>query len=46
MMSQKSWITMKIYDALLPNGTPCYHHMENRVIITRKGQQYFQLTNK
>jgi hypothetical protein len=25
---------------------PCYHHMEDRVIISCKGQQYFQLVNK
>jgi len=37
---------MKIYDALLPNGMPCYHHMEDQVVINQKGQQYFQLANK
>jgi hypothetical protein len=34
---------MKIYDTLLPNDMPCHHHIEDRVIINRKGQQYFQL---
>jgi len=37
---------MKICDILLPNGMPCYHHMEKRIVINRKGQQYFQLANK
>jgi hypothetical protein len=41
---KKSWIAMKI--KLLPNGMPCHHHMEDQVVINRKGQQYFQLTNK
>jgi hypothetical protein len=34
---QKSWITMKICDTLLPNGMPCHHHMEDQVVINRKG---------
>jgi hypothetical protein len=42
---KKLWIAMKIYNTLLPNGMPCHHHMENRVIIYHKGQQYFQLIN-
>ncbi len=33
----KSWIAMKIYNTLLPKGMPCHHHMENQVIINRKG---------
>jgi hypothetical protein len=37
---------MKICDILLPNGMACYHHMEDRVIINHRGQQYFQLVNK
>jgi hypothetical protein len=37
---------MKICDTLLPNGMACYHHMEDRVTISYKGQQYFQLVNK
>jgi len=41
-----SWIVMKNYDTLLPNGMPCHHHMENRVFINCKGQKYFLLTNK
>jgi hypothetical protein len=36
---------MKICDALLPNGMPCHHHMEDQIIINYKGQ-YFQLANK
>jgi hypothetical protein len=43
---KKSWIPMKIYDALLPNGMPCHHQMEDQVVINHKGQQYFQLANK
>jgi hypothetical protein len=42
---KKSWIAMKICDALLPNGMPCHHHMEDRV-INCKGKKYFQLANK
>jgi hypothetical protein len=42
---KKLWIAMKIYNTLLPNGMPCHHHMEKRVIIIHKGQQYFQLIN-
>jgi hypothetical protein len=38
---KKSWIAMKIYDTLLPNGMPCHHHMEDQIIINKKGQQYF-----
>ncbi len=37
---------MKIYDTLLPNDMPCCHHMENKVAINHKGQQYFQLADK
>jgi hypothetical protein len=37
---------MKICGTLLPNGMPCHYHMEDRVVINRKGQQYFLLTNK
>jgi hypothetical protein len=37
---------MKICDTLLLNDMPCHHHMKDRVIINRKGQQYFQLVNK
>jgi hypothetical protein len=29
---------MKICDTLLSNGMPCYHHMEDWIIINRKGQ--------
>jgi hypothetical protein len=43
---KKSWIVMKICDALLSNGMPHHHRMEDQVIINHKGQQYFQLTNK
>jgi len=35
--NKKSWITMKIYDTLLPNGMPCHHAMENQVVINCKG---------
>jgi hypothetical protein len=34
---KKSWIAMKFCDILLPND----HHMEDQVVINRKGQQYF-----
>jgi hypothetical protein len=37
---------MKIYDTLLPNDMLCYHHMEDLVVISCKGWQYFQLTDK
>jgi hypothetical protein len=43
---KKLWIAMKMCDTLLRNGMPCHHHMEDRVIINHKGQQYFQLANK
>ncbi len=43
---KKSWIAMKIFDTLLPNGMPCQHHMEDRVDINCKVHQYFQLANK
>jgi hypothetical protein len=46
MVSQKIMDCHKIYDTLLLNGMTCYHHMEDRVVINCKGQQYFQLTNK
>jgi hypothetical protein len=46
MVSQKSWIAMKICDTLLPNGMPCHYHMEDKVVINYKGQKYFQLDNK
>jgi len=29
---------MKIYDTLLPKRMPCYHHMEDQIIINYKGQ--------
>jgi hypothetical protein len=35
---KKSWITMNICDALLPNGMPHHHRMEDRVVINRKGK--------
>jgi hypothetical protein len=42
MCHKESWIAMKICDSLLPNGMACHHHMENlRVVINRKGQQFF-----
>jgi hypothetical protein len=28
---------MKICDTLLPNGMPCHCHMENQIVINRKG---------
>jgi hypothetical protein len=28
---------------LLPKGMQCHHHMEDRIVINCKGQQYFQL---
>jgi hypothetical protein len=37
---------MKIYDTLLSNNMPHHYHMEDRVVINCKGQQYFQLANK
>jgi len=37
---------MKICDTLLLNDMPCYHHIDNQIIIKCKGQQYLQLTNK
>jgi hypothetical protein len=37
---------MKICDTLLPNGMPCRHHMEDRIVINCKEEQYFQLVNK
>ncbi len=43
---KNSWIVMKICDALLSNGMPHHHHMEDQVIINHKGQQNFQLANK
>ncbi len=43
---KKSSIAMKICDTLLPNGMPCHHHMEDKVVINDKGQQHFHLTNK
>jgi hypothetical protein len=46
MVSQKSWIALRICDTLLPNGMPCHHHMEDQVVINRKGQQYFELINE
>jgi len=36
---------LPICDTLLPNGIPCYHHMEDRV-VNCKEQKYFQLANK
>jgi hypothetical protein len=35
---KKSWITISICDALLPNGMPHHHRMEDRVVINRKGK--------
>jgi hypothetical protein len=46
MMSQKSWIAMKIGDTLLPNSISCHYHTKDQIIINCKGQQYFQLVNK
>jgi hypothetical protein len=43
---KNSLIAMKICDTLVSNGMLCHHHMENWVIINRKEQKYFQLTNK
>ncbi len=43
---KKSKNFMRIYDTLLPNGMPCHHHMEDRIVINCKGQQYFQLVIK
>jgi hypothetical protein len=44
---KKSWITMNICDTLFPNGMLSHHHhIEDRIVINRKGQQYFQLANK
>jgi hypothetical protein len=43
---KKTCIFMKICDTLLLNGMACHHHMEDRVVINHKGQQYFQLVNK
>jgi len=43
---KKSLMTLKICDTLLPNGMPCHHHMENRIVVNYKEQQYFQLVNK
>jgi hypothetical protein len=37
---------MKICDTLLLNNMPCYHHIDNRVIIKHKEQQCLQLANK
>jgi hypothetical protein len=42
---KKSWIAMKICDTLLPNGMPCHHHMEDRV-VNCKGQKCFRIANK
>jgi len=36
-LHKKSWITIKIYDTLLPNGNACHHHMEDQVVINHKG---------
>ncbi len=46
MVSPKIMDCHEICDVLLPNGMTCHHHMEDRVIINCKGQQYFQLANK
>jgi hypothetical protein len=44
---KKLWIALKICDTLFPNGMSCHHHhIEYRIVINRKGQQYFQLANK
>ncbi len=46
MVSQKIMDCYEICDTLLPNGMSCHHHMEDQIVINRKGQQYFQLANK
>jgi hypothetical protein len=46
MVSQKIMDCYEICDTLLPNGMSCHHHMENQIVINRKGQQYFQVANK
>jgi hypothetical protein len=28
-VTKKSWIAMKFFDTLLPNGMPCHYHMED-----------------
>jgi hypothetical protein len=33
-----SWIFMKIYDTLLPNGMPYHYHMKDQAVINCKGQ--------
>jgi hypothetical protein len=43
---KNSKIVTKICDTLLPNGMLCHYHMKHRVIINRKGQQYFELAKK
>jgi hypothetical protein len=43
---KKSWISMKIYNTLLPNDMPYHYHMKDQVFINCKGQQYSQLANK
>jgi hypothetical protein len=42
----KVYGVIKICNTLLSNGMSCHHHMEDRVDINYKGQQYFQLANK
>jgi hypothetical protein len=39
-------LSWKFVTPLSPNGMPCYHHMEDQVVINHKWQQYFQLANK
>jgi hypothetical protein len=39
-VTKKSWISMQIYDSLVPNGKLCQHHMEDQLIINKKNQQY------
>jgi hypothetical protein len=36
-VTKKSWIAIKTYDTLLPNGMSCHHHMEDQVklLITK-----------
>jgi hypothetical protein len=38
---KNSWIAMKIYDTLLPNGMPCHHHMEHQSLLIAKDNNIF-----
>jgi hypothetical protein len=40
-VTKKSWIAMKIYDTLLPNGMTCHHHMKDQVDINCKDNNIF-----